>query len=302
MKLLTSKNLLASCGVATAMLIGCGDDTSSNFADDGFTALPDTLESFVDLQNYTCGAAQKCKGVYVMDMGYGVCDGKGGWVYGSLIENMGCEEEKETNPEGNGATTLPDTVESFVDLLGNSCGAANKCKIVVTMDMGYGVCNGEGGWVYGSLIHDMDCGIDYVPGYDEPPVSSSSIVAVLSSSSEVVESSSSSGPKYEIRETCTTVDPCEGMDRTDVSTWHFTRKDAFGDPAEYTYTAEGDELHLTIVHADGQSNTQILTMYKMTTEVGKEMAFSAARSTCRDGNDGDAGEQVCVSDTVLVAN
>lgn len=244
MKLLTSKKLLASCGVAAAMFFGCGDDTSSNFVDEG-------------------------------------------------------------------STVLPDTVESFVDLSGNSCGAANKCKGVYTMDMGYGVCDGKGGWVYGSLIHDMDCGIDYVPGYDEPPVSSSietdngvssSSMTGLLNSSAVVESSSSSGPKYEIKETCTAVDPCEGMDRTDVSTWHFTRKDAFGDPAEYTYKAEGDELHLTIVHADGQSNTQILTMYKMTTEVGKEMAFSAARSTCRDGNDGESGEQVCVSDTVLVAD
>ena len=150
----------------------------------------------------------------------------------------------------------------------------------------------------------MDCGIDYVPGFDNPRVSSSSVVedVVLSSSSVVEEPSSSSGPKYEIKEKCTTADPCEGLVRNDVSTWHFTRKDAFGDPAQYTYVAEGDELHLTIVHADGQSNTQVFTMYKMTTEVGVEMAFSAVRSTCQDGNDGDAGEQVCVMDTVLVAD
>ena len=257
MKYFMNKTLLASCSIAAAVFFACGDDTSSNFNDEGSTVLPDTVESFVDLSANSCGAAHKCKGVYTMDMGYGVCDGKGGWVYGSLI-------------------------------------------------------------------HDMDCGIDYVPGYDEPPVSSSietdngisssSMTGLLNSSaangndamlptsSAVVESSSSSGPKYEIKEKCTTADPCEGLVRNDVSTWHFTRKDAFGDPAQYTYVAEGDELHLTIVHADGQSNTQVFTMYKMTTEVGVEMAFSAVRSTCQDGNDGDAGEQVCVMDTVLVAD
>ena len=237
MKYFMNKTLLASCSIAAAVFFACGDDTSSNFNDEGSTVLPDTLESFVDLQAYNCGASLKCQGVYVRDMGYGVCDGKGGWVYGSLI-------------------------------------------------------------------YDMDCGIDYVPGFDNPRVSSSSVVedVVLSSSSVVEESSSSSGPKYEIKEKCTTADPCEGLVRNDVSTWHFTRKDAFGDPAQYTYVAEGDELHLTIVHADGQSNTQVFTMYKMTTEVGVEMAFGAVRSTCQDGNDGDAGEQVCVMDTVLVAD
>ena len=79
MKYFMNKTLLASCSIAAAVFFACGDDTSSNFNDEGSTVLPDTLESFVDLQAYNCGASLKCQGVYVRDMGYGVCDGKGGW-------------------------------------------------------------------------------------------------------------------------------------------------------------------------------------------------------------------------------
>ena len=80
----------------------------------------------------------------------------------------GCEEETKNNLNGNDATTLPDSLDSFVDLQAYTCGAANKCKGVFLNDLGYGVCDGKGGWVYGSLIYDMDCGIDYVPGFDNP--------------------------------------------------------------------------------------------------------------------------------------
>ena len=52
MKYFMNKTLLASCSIAAAVFFACGDDTSSNFNDEGSTVLPDTLESFVDLQAY----------------------------------------------------------------------------------------------------------------------------------------------------------------------------------------------------------------------------------------------------------
>ncbi len=73
---------------------------------------------------------------------------------------------------------------------------------------------------------------------------------------------------------------CETMDKEDVSTWHFTRADAFGEPTEYVYSVaeNGEDL---IVSIDGKEKSY--SMYHMSTEVGVEMAFNAAKSTCKDG-------------------
>jgi hypothetical protein len=70
------------------------------------------------------------------------------------------------------------------------------------------------------------------------------------------------------------------MVKEDISTWHFTRADAFGEPSEYVYSVadNGDDL---IVSIDGKEKSY--SMYHMSKEVGVEMAFSAAKATCEDG-------------------
>jgi hypothetical protein len=73
---------------------------------------------------------------------------------------------------------------------------------------------------------------------------------------------------------------CDAMLKEDVSTWHFTRADAFGEPSEYVYSVadNGEDL---IVRIDGKEKSY--SMYNMSTEVGVEMAFSAAKASCEDG-------------------
>ena len=257
MRKFTGYGMLAACCMASVMYTACGDDSSSSATNTDPVALPDTVASYSALvAQYTCGNSLKCKGTYLMDMGYGVCDG-------------------------------------------------------------------EGGWTFGSLIHEMGCGIDYVPGYDEPPVSSSSLVddEDVSSSSKTddpdssddegddessssAEESSSSGIKFEQKIVCSAAagaGACDAMDKNDVSTWHFVGKDDFGRPVEYTYAADGRDLIVTIKDADG-TNSKTYSMYNMTSEVGVEMAFSAAKSTCVSvgGNEvvADDAEQTC--DTLLV--
>lgn len=232
------------------------------------------------------------------------------------------------NPTDSKTSALPDTVASFSDLQRQyNCNSSLKCKGTFLLDMGYAVCDGEGGWTFGSLIHKMDCGIDYVPGYDDP-ISSSSLSdtdgakssssvtsqgdessssvesSENSSSSEGEESSSSGGLKYEQKIVCSaaaTAGACDAMDKNDISTWHFVGKDAFERPVEYTYTADGRDLIVTIKDADG-TDTKTYSMYNMTSEVGVEMAFNAAKSTCKDVGGNEAGaadaEQTC--DTLLV--
>ncbi len=97
--------------------------------------------------------------------------------------------------------------------------------------------------------------------------------AVLFALAACDDSSSSSG-------SCIDKTQCEAMVKEDVSTWHFTRADAFGEPSEYVYSVaeNGDDL---IVSIDGKEKSY--SMYHMSTEVGVEMAFSAAKATCEDG-------------------
>lgn len=125
--------------------------------------------------------------------------------------------------------------------------------------------------------------------------SSSSGKNALSSSStrtaEIVEA------EIEVKETCTETGACDAMVKTDVSTWHFVRKDDFGDDAEYTYKASGKDLIVTIKNADGSTSSKTYSMYNMESEAGLEMAFSAAKSTCKDGGGNDIKKKTCVKDT-----
>ena len=88
------------------------------------------------------------------------------------------------------------------------------------------------------------------------------------------------------------------MVKTDISTWHFVRKDNFGDDAEYTYTVDGKDLIVTIKSADGSTDSKNYSMYNMESEAGVEMAFNAAKSTCKNGGGNDNKIKSCVKDTV----
>lgn len=92
---------------------------------------------------------------------------------------------------------------------------------------------------------------------------------------------SSSSPNAGIDRT--NVKTCDEMVKEDVNTWHFIRKDAFGDDAEYIYKAEGRDLIISIKSADGSFDSKTYSMYNMESEVGVEMAYQAAKATCKDG-------------------
>ena len=122
--------------------------------------------------------------------------------------------------------------------------------------------------------------------------SSSSAKSSSSRPTEILE------PEITVNETCTEVGACDAMVKTDISTWHFVRKDDFGDDAEYTYTVDGKDLIVTIKNADGTTNSKTYSMYNMESEAGVEMAFNAAKSTCKNGGGNDNKIKSCVKDTV----
>ena len=125
--------------------------------------------------------------------------------------------------------------------------------------------------------------------------SSSSAKSSSSRPTEILE------PEITVNETCTEVGACDAMVKTDISTWHFVRKDDFGDDAEYTYTADGKDLIVTIKNADGTTNSKTYSMYNMESEADVEMAFNAAKSTCKNGGGNDNKVKNCVKDTVIKA-
>lgn len=122
--------------------------------------------------------------------------------------------------------------------------------------------------------------------------SSSSAKSSSSRPTEILE------PEITVNETCTEVGACDAMVKTDISTWHFVRKDNFGDDAEYTYTVDGKDLIVTIKSADGSTESKTYSMYNMESEAGVEMAFNAAKSTCKNGGGNDNKVKSCVKDTV----
>lgn len=205
---------------------------------------------------------------------------------------VACGDDSASDPMEDWNTpkisTLPDSVATSGELMNYECSAANRCKGVMTGDLGLGVCDGQGGWTFMSLIEKLGCPANDAPLSSETVLESSSAViessaSVPTSSEAVVESSSSVEPlsSETVPESSSeAADQCEAMDKSDVSTWHFVRKDDFGDDVEYTYSVSGRDLIVSTSGVNG-SNTKTLSMYNMESEVGVEMAFSAAKSTCK---------------------
>ncbi|HHT04618.1 MAG TPA: hypothetical protein GX005_09915 [Bacteroidales bacterium] len=76
---------------------------------------------------------------------------------------------------------------------------------------------------------------------------------------------------------------CEAMVKTDITTWHFTKNDYFGDPVEYQYSINADgQIELTTSGANITGGTKTEVLYQKSTEAYMEMAYSAAKATCQD--------------------
>ena len=134
----------------------------------------------------------------------------------------------------------------------------------------------------------------------------SSSSSAKSSSSVTLQSSSSSSrpteilePEITVNETCTEVGACDAMVKTDISTWHFVRKDGFDRDMEYIYFVEGTQLMVKTIDYKGVEDIDTLKVYSdMTNEISQEYAFNAAKSTCKNGGGNDNKIKSCVKDTV----
>ena len=233
-------------------------------------------------------------------------------VVSTIMSFYACGDDKSSS-----ASLLPDEVANKAEL------ETYECNMSVI-----------GGKVFvKSLEKNYECdGEEWFESYDQPKSgakgkssssskgissssgksSSSSSEKISSSSSSVVKQSSSSvkssssrpteilEPEIKVNERCSETGACDAMDKNDVGTWHFVRKDDFGDDAEYTYKADGRDLIVTIKSVDASVDSKTYSMYNMESEVGVEMAFNAAKSTCKDGGGNDKKIKTCVKDTTKV--
>ena len=195
------------------------------------------------------------------------------------------------------ASAFPDEVADKTELNTYDCDMSHIGKKVFVTDLGKNYeCDGD----------------EWFESYDQPKSSakgnsssSGKDAKKSSSSSDKMEGSSSSRPteifepELRVNETCSEKGACDAMLKTDVGTWHFVRKDAFGKDAEYTYKAEGRDLIVTIKNADGTTDSKTFSMYNMESEAGVEVAFNAAKSTCKDGGGNDRIVNSCVKDSVI---
>ena len=100
---------------------------------------------------------------------------------------VGCDDSSSAsgdNGSGGNRGGVPDTVETFMELSDYDCGKSQKCVATyLTEYHDMAVCDGDNGWVIGTLIEKMDC--DF----------SSSSAKVIDKVSEPAEGSSSSVEK-----------------------------------------------------------------------------------------------------------
>ncbi len=279
--MLSKKIFLSAALVSMSGLVACGDDSSSNAGSKG---LPKSVPTFFDLKDVECNADRKCETIIVEDgPDTYECDGS---QWNMLINSMpskACpaKENKKTegdeNDEGDEDNT-PESSASEADSNDNGDsteGSSSSEENSDTKPVETVSCDNlseAGQQAFGTM--GKKC-----TEFEKGTMAASSLI----SRCEDYNGTLGTGcPAEENKgnDNCIDKSQCDAMVRGDVSTWHFTRADAFGEPSVYVYSVAGNGTDL-IINIDGKEKSY--SMYNMSTEVGKEMAFSAAKATCNDG-------------------
>ncbi|MCQ2062442.1 MAG: fibrobacter succinogenes major paralogous domain-containing protein [Fibrobacter sp.] len=78
----------------------------------------------------------------------------------ALFAFNACGDDSSTSGSSDGSNRggIPDTVETFMELSDYDCGKSQKCVATyLTEYHDMAVCDGDNGWVIGTLIEKMDC-------------------------------------------------------------------------------------------------------------------------------------------------
>lgn len=121
------------------------------------------------------------------------------FAFGSVIPLAvalnACGDDSSTSGSSDGGNRggIPDTVETFMELSDYDCGKSQKCVVTyLTEYHDMAVCDGDNGWVIGTLIEKMDC--DFSSSSDKSSDSKSNDPAeVTDDSSDSKDNPSSAG-------------------------------------------------------------------------------------------------------------
>ena len=82
-------------------------------------------------------------------------------VLAAFFALSACDDSSSAGGEGGSGGNrggIPDTVETFMELSDYDCGKSQKCVATyLTEYHNMAVCDGNNGWVIGTLIEKMDC-------------------------------------------------------------------------------------------------------------------------------------------------
>ena len=119
------------------------------------------------------------------------------FLLAAFFDLSACDDSSSAGGDnGSGSTRggIPDTVETFMELSDYDCGKSQKCVATyLTEYHNMAVCDGDNGWVIGTLIEKMDCDFSSSSAKSSDSKSSAS-EEPESSGSEGVEGSSASVP------------------------------------------------------------------------------------------------------------
>ncbi len=284
-----SKKIFLSAALASmAGLVACGDDSSSNASS---KELPKSVPTFMDLDGVECNADRKCATILVEDHNDTYeCDGVQQWnkLFDGMPSKVCPAEEKRAEGDENGegeGTKTPDSSASTPVSTNSNTDSANS-----------GASTGDSSDSEGSSnskpVEMISCdnlpeeGQEAFGTMGEPCTEfEKGTMAATALELRCEDRGGTLGTGCPVKENknngnCIDKSQCNAMVKTDISTWHFTRADAFGEPSVYIYSVADNGTDL-IVSIDGKEKSY--SMYNMSNEIGIEMAFSAAKATCNDG-------------------
>ena len=285
-----SKKFFFSAALASmAGLVAC-DDSSSN---SGSNELPKSVPTFMDLDGVECNADRKCETILIEDHNDTYeCDGVDKWnIVRDGIPSKICPAKDKKKAEGDETgeddNQNPESSASNGDSSDNNTGSSNSGE---ESEDGKGSADSKES-SSSKPVAMVSC--------DNLSEAGQKAFGTMGEKCTEFEKGTMAASALEMRcdeygtlgtgcpakenkgnDNCIDKTQCDNIVRGDVSTWHFTRADAFGKPTTYTYSVDGSKLILNI---DGQVYDDKYPLYDMTKEVSKEYAFSAVKSTCASG-------------------
>lgn len=161
-------------------------------------------------------------------------------VLAAFFALSACDDSSSAGGDGGSGGNrggIPDTVETFMELSDYDCGKSQKCVATyLTEYHDMAVCDGDNGWVIGTLIEKMDC--DFSSLSDKSSDSKSNDPAeVTDDSSDSKDNPSSAGTSTESSNSSSSSVTPSDVEGSSKTAWDYLNPDI--DYGEFTDERDG---------------------------------------------------------------